>query len=50
MVHTRTGDFILDVLEGSCAYAGAAPTRPRGAALTSPSPPPPVSIEQRLAT
>jgi hypothetical protein len=54
MVHTCTGDFILDVLEGSGPYSGAAPTGPHGAAPEAPPPPPPppqpMSIEQLLAT
>jgi hypothetical protein len=54
MVHTRTGDFILDMPEGSGARRGAVPTGPRGAAPEPPPPPPlplaPMSIEQLLAT
>jgi hypothetical protein len=54
MVHTRTGDFVPDVPEGSGAHHGAAPTGPSGAALEAPPlpppPPPPVSIEPLLAT
>jgi hypothetical protein len=51
MVHTCTGDFGLDVPEGSGACCGAAPTGPHGAAPEAPpSPPPPMSIEQLLAT
>jgi hypothetical protein len=50
MVRTHTGDFALDVLEAFGARGGATPTRPRGTAPTSPSPPPPlVSIEKLLA-
>jgi hypothetical protein len=51
MVRTCTGDFALDVPEASGARGGAAPTGPRGIAPTSPPlPPPPVSIEQLLAS
>jgi hypothetical protein len=54
MVRTRTGDFDLDVPEGSGARHGAAPTEPCGAAPEAkpplPPPPPPMSIEQLLAT
>jgi hypothetical protein len=54
MVHTCTSDFILHVPEGSGARRGAAPTGPCGAALEPPPtpslPPPPVSINQLLAT
>jgi hypothetical protein len=50
MVHTRTGDFDLDMPKGSGARRGAAPTRTRGPAPEAPPPPPPVSIEQLLAT
>jgi hypothetical protein len=53
MVHTRTGDFILDMPEDSSARRGAVPTGPRGAAPEPPPPPPlppaPMSIEQLLA-
>jgi hypothetical protein len=48
MVCTHTGDFDLDVPEGSGAHRGAAPTGPHGPAPEAP-PPPPVSIEQLLA-
>jgi hypothetical protein len=47
MLRTHTGDFNLDMPKGSSARHGAAPTRPRGAALEAP---PPVSIKQLLAT
>jgi hypothetical protein len=54
MVHMRTGDFDLDVPEGSGARRGAAPTGPRWPAPEAPPspppPPPPMSIEQLLAT
>jgi hypothetical protein len=51
MVRTHTGDFILDMLEGSSARRGAAPIGPCGAAPEPPPPPSlPVSIEQQLAT
>jgi hypothetical protein len=54
MVHTRTGDFILDMPKGSGARRGAVPTGPHGAAPEPPPPPPlplaPMSIEQLLAT
>jgi hypothetical protein len=55
MVHTRTGDFALDVPEAFGACGGAAPTGPRGIAPTGPHgvtpmwPLPLVSIEQLLA-
>jgi hypothetical protein len=49
MVHTRTNDFDLGVPEGSGACRGAANTGPRGPAPEA-LPPPPVSIEQLLAT
>jgi hypothetical protein len=45
MVHTRIGDFSLDVPESSDAHVGAATTGPRGAAPTGPrgaAPPPPL--------
>jgi hypothetical protein len=54
MVRTRTGDFVIDVPEGSGAHRGAAPIGPRETAHASPQPPPPppppVSIERLLAT
>jgi hypothetical protein len=40
MVHMRTGNFVLNVLEGYGAYHGAAPTRPCGAAPEAPPMPP----------
>jgi hypothetical protein len=53
MVHMRTGNFILDVPEGSGAHRGTTPIGPHGAAPEPPPPPPPpppMSIEQLLAT
>jgi hypothetical protein len=54
MVHTRTGDFDLDVPEGSGARHGASPIGLRGPTLEAPPPPlpplPPVSIKQLVAT
>jgi hypothetical protein len=54
MVHTCTGDFDLDVPEGSGARRGASPIGLRGPTLEAPPSPlpplPPVSIEQLVAT
>jgi hypothetical protein len=54
MVSTHTGDFVLDMPEGSGAHRGAVPTGPCGAAPEPPPLPPPplppVSIEQLLST
>jgi hypothetical protein len=51
MVRTRTGDFTQDVPEPSNARARAATNELRNAARGTPSPPPPpVSLEQLLAT
>jgi hypothetical protein len=46
MVNTRTGDFMLDVPEGSGSCRGAMPAPPPPPL----SPPLPVSLEQLLAT
>jgi hypothetical protein len=46
MVRTCTGDFVLDMPEGSGACRGVAPTGPRGAAPEALPPPlPTMSIE-----
>jgi hypothetical protein len=52
MVRTCTGDFVLDMPEGSGPRHAATPIRPHGAAPEAPPPPPlpPVSFEQLLAT
>jgi hypothetical protein len=51
MMRTRTGDFTQDAPEPSNARAGAAMNELRNAARGTPSPPPPpVSLEQLLAT
>jgi hypothetical protein len=49
MVCTCTGDFIIDVPEGSGAHRGAEPTRPHGAASEAPPPPPLQTREHRAA-
>jgi hypothetical protein len=51
MVCTRTGDFTQDVPEPSNARAGAATNELHNAARGTPlPPPPPMSLEQLLAT
>jgi hypothetical protein len=54
MMRTHTGNFIIDVPEGSGTRHGAALTGPRGAAPKPPPSPllplPAMSIEQLLAT